>query len=323
MGAAGIAVGPTPPYGPIWNVWRQGRVIPFLGAGASCAGRPSGAAWDPRGSAFLPTGSELSCLLAQETGYPATELWERSDLAKVCSYYVDVSDRPNLRNRLRLILNRDYRPGPLHQLLAEIPVPQVIVVTNYDTLVEQAFDEAGKPYDLVVYPADSKEHANSILWRPHADPEPRFESPKKLYIDLSKTTVIFKMHGSITRATDKWDHFVITEEDYVEFLSRMTTNSAVPAFFYQYFRERSFLFLGYGLRDWNLRLVLKNMSNHFASRNQAAASGHDEPPKSWGIQRNPSDVERALWDRRNVKIFDCDLDDFAAKLRETRSVMGG
>jgi hypothetical protein len=33
----------------------------------------------------------------------------------------------------------------------------IIVSTNYDTLIEQAFQEAGKPYDLVVYPTDKPE----------------------------------------------------------------------------------------------------------------------------------------------------------------------
>jgi len=31
---------PEPPYGIIWNCWKAGKVIPFLGAGASFIGRP-------------------------------------------------------------------------------------------------------------------------------------------------------------------------------------------------------------------------------------------------------------------------------------------
>jgi hypothetical protein len=41
------------------------------------------------------------------------------------------------------LTGKRYKPGPLHRFLAEIPAPQVIVVTNYDTLVEQALIEAG------------------------------------------------------------------------------------------------------------------------------------------------------------------------------------
>jgi hypothetical protein len=60
----------------------------------------------------------------------------------------------------------------LHKLLASVPAPQVIVVTNYDTLVEQAFDLIRKPHDLVIHPADRKDIANSILWWPHGESEP-------------------------------------------------------------------------------------------------------------------------------------------------------
>ncbi len=59
-----------------------------------------------------------------------------------------MAGRRTLRERLREMLNHDYQPGPLHQFLAAIPAPQVIVVTNYDTLVEQAFRAAGKLFSL-------------------------------------------------------------------------------------------------------------------------------------------------------------------------------
>lgn len=324
MASAVSPVGASPPYGAIWNAWKEDRVVPFLGAGASCVGRSPGAIWDITHPTFLPSGADLSCQLAVEANFPATETWEKSDLSKVCSYYVDVSGRRNLRSRLRQILNRPYEPGPLHRFLAELPTPQVIVVTNYDTLVEQAFIDAGKPYDLVVYPADSRDKANSILWWPHGAPEPNFDKkPSNLDIDLATTTVIYKMHGSISPQTDKWDHFVITEEDYVEFLSRMTANGAVPALFYPYFRERSFLFLGYSLRDWNLRLVLRNLSQLNVRARSAARSQDDEEPRSWCIQLNPSNVEKALWGRRNVEIFNADLDSFAENIKQIRQTMGG
>jgi SIR2-like domain len=47
------------------------------------------------------------------------------------------------------------------------PDKMMIVTTNYDTLLEQAFLEAQKPYELVVYPADNEEYANGVLWWPH------------------------------------------------------------------------------------------------------------------------------------------------------------
>jgi hypothetical protein len=302
-----------PPYGIIFNLLKRGDVIPFLGAGASFVGRPADAVWNPAEPKFLPSGGELSRFLAEEAEFPADEAYERSDLAKVSSYYVDVAGRRTLRDRLREVLFHDYETGALHRFLAEVPSPLLIVVTNYDTLVEEAFNAAGKPFDVVVYPADRKDVANAVLWWPHGANEPKITPPNELFIDLATTTVIFKMHGSIRPASEEWDGFVITEEDYVEFLSRMTMNSAIPALFSAYFRDRSFLFLGYSLRDWNLRVVLKNLSKCFAWR----GSGPDEDPvPSWAIQRQPTELEVKLWKKRNVNIFDVTIEEFVARMRE-------
>jgi hypothetical protein len=299
-----------PPYGIIWNRLKQGRVIPFLGAGASFVERPVGALWEPKHPTFLPSGLELAQLLANEAEFPSVDPRDREDLAKVCSYYADISGRSTLRERLREVLNHDYLSGPLHALLASVQAHQVIVTTNYDTLIEQAFKAENRPYDLVIYPADRKDIANAVIWWPHGSAQPVIKAPNELDVDLTQTTVIFKMHGTIYQETAEWDNFVITEEDYVEFLSRMTSNAAIPSLFIPYFRERSFLFLGYGLRDWNLRVVLRNLSKSFSKR------ADDELP-SWAIQYKPSDLERALWEKRGVKIFDISLDDFVRRMHAT------
>jgi len=298
------------PYEIIWGAWKRGDVVPFLGAGASIVNRPLGVKFNPRDPKFLPSGWDLSSYLATASSFPAKEDWEIADLAKVCSYFVEVSsDREDLRQRLRELLNRPYEPGPLHRFIASIPGPQVIVVTNYDTLVEQAFLAAARPYDLVVYPADRSDFANSLLWWSHGATEPTPVEANKLDIDLTKTTVIYKMHGTISPHGEEWDNFVITEEDYVEFLSRMTTSAAVPSSFIEHFRKRRFLFLGYSLRDWNLRVVLNSLKRR-------------SPTRSWSVQLNPSTLEEALWEKKNVNIYNLTLDNFTAMIEETRQRLG-
>jgi hypothetical protein len=299
-----------PPYRAIWRLWKQGRVVPFLGAGASFVNRPPAAQWNPANPTFLPSASDLSCSLADEAEFPSNDRLERENLARVSSYYADIVGRPSLRQRLRDMLNHDYVCGPLHRLVASVPVPQVIVVTNYDVLVERAFREAGKPYDLVIFPADIKDAGNSVLWWPHGAQAPKKQNPKTLYIDLDKTNVIYKMHGTLMGDTAQWDNFVITEEDYVDFLAKMTVNAAVPSLFYPHFRKRSFLFLGYSLRDWNFRVVLRNLAA------TPRRTENDEVLPSWAIQRKPSEVDRRLWSKRNVHIFDMDIAQFVEKMHE-------
>ena len=302
-----------PPFGDIWDGLRDGRVIPFLGAGASMVHRPPSAGWVPSEGTFLPSGGELARYLAERSNFPSKETRDLDDLAKVSSYTADVSGRPLLRQRLRAALSGNYQCGALHRFLAAIPAHMLIVVTNYDTLLEDAFREAGKPFDLVVYAADRPSIANSLLWWENGADTPVTVEANQFDLNLSKGSVIYKMHGTVWPAGQQWDNFVITEEDYVEFLSRMTTNSssAVPAQFYQHSRNRSFLFLGYSLRDWNLRVVLRNLR-----RAMVGGGDNADTIPSWAIQREPSALEQRLWGRRNVDIFDMDIETFVERLQE-------
>lgn len=104
---------------------------------------------------------------------------------------------------------------------------------------------------------------------------------------------------TVAAETERWDSFVITEEDYIRFLSRM--NNAVPAAFREYFSSRAFLFLGYSLRDWNMRVLLKEVSVSEIT--------------SWAILYQPSAFERTLWERRKVRMYDLKLEEFVAKIR--------
>jgi len=249
------------------------------------------------------------------------ELRELDGLARVASYYQESSDRPSLRTRLRMVFDKEYQPGQVHQFLADLKIPLLIVTTNYDDLIERAFDskEPPKPYHLVVHPTDHKDLAASVLWWKPGANEPKNYPPAKLPLSLTDTTIIYKMHGSVDRQAKKWDSFVITEEDYVDFLSRMTGQTAIPARFMFEFCMRRFLFLGYGLQDWNLRVMLKNLKTVLA-RAPASGDTSDVMPsdelRSWAIQYQPSELEQMLWRARKVNIYDMDIDAFVARMRE-------
>lgn len=305
-----------PPYGDIILGLKAGRVIPFLGAGASLTPRTGPVEpWTPQ-SPYLPSGGDLARYLATMSSFPGIGPQERDDLARVASYSADISGRPHLRWHLRQALNRTFHHRRLHQFIAEVPAHLLCVVTNYDTLLEQAFREAGKPFDLVIYPADRRDNLNSLLYVEHGSVKPRYVEANALDLNLDKRSVIYKMHGTVWPEDETLDNFVITEEDYIEFLSRMTSNasSAVPVQFYQYSRSRSFLFLGYSLRDWNLRVVLRNLRRQLTSSSGAVLD--DDQVPSWAIQRQPSALEQRLWGRRRVEIFDMDLDAFINRLVE-------
>ncbi len=304
-----------PPYGVISDLLRQGQVVPLLGAGVNFGTRPHGATYREKDPEFLPSGAELSHVLARDCSFPSTDGNDLSDLAKVASYFEETTGRKVLRGWLRQVFHRDYQPCAIHTYLAEIDKPLLIVTTNYDDLMERALDEAGRPYDLVVYPTDRKDVEGSILWRPHGADQPEAVTHNKFHIDLERTTVVYKMHGTVDRSPIAGDSYVITEDDYVDFLSRMTRQGqgAVPAIFIKHFRTRHFLFMGYGLRDWNLRVVLKNLKRPTPA---SAGGSRDEDMVSWAIQYGPSALERELWQSRKVKIYDVEINQFVKRLKE-------
>jgi hypothetical protein len=308
-----------PPYGEIVDLLKSSQVVPFLGAGVNFGMRQSpGDKWDEKCGGFLPSGAELSRFLASKANFPSRDERDLSDLAKVASYFVETSARSRLRQRLRDVFDHDFKPCDIHCFLAEVPAPLLIVTTNYDDMIERAFAKAGKPYDLVVHPTDRKDIEASVLWWRHGAKEPETVEPNKLYIDLNNTTVIYKMHGTIDRLLKQWDSYVITEEDYVDFLTRMTGQTAVPAQFMRYFRSRHFLFLGYGLNDWNMRVVLNNLRSVLPWRASGGSEANDpaeEDLRSWAIQFHPSDLEVELWGARKVRIYDVDIGEFVKRLR--------
>ena len=302
-----------PPYEVILDRLRQGKVVPFVGAGASIVGRPEGTAWSSE-SEFPPRGAELSSLLARKAVFASisADPLDHGDLLKVAAYYEQASGREALRDELHAVLARPYRPGPLHALLAATEGLRLIVTTNYDTLLERAFRDANRPFDLVIYPKDSDETGAGILhWAAGAE-SPGTISPEELQVDLEQTTVIFKMHGTIddrSAPKPRYDNFVITEDDYIDFLSRMTSGTAVPKSFLRHFRGRSFLFLGYSLADWNMRVVLRNLGREFEAQSQRGGA-----LKHWAIQDHPSAVEQWLWASRGVNVYDQRIETFVGKL---------
>ena len=309
-----------PPYGEILDLLETGQVIPFLGAGVNFGMRTTGAKWDDKAPAFLPSGAELSKFLASKSNFPSADERDRSDLAKVASYFAETSARSRLRQRLHEVFDRDFEPCGIHSYLASLDKPQLIVTTNYDDLTEQAFIRAGKPYDLVIHPTDRKDIGASVLWWRYQAKAPETVAPNKLFIELDKTTVIYKMHGTVDRQLKQWDSYVITEEDYVDFLSRMMGQTAVPAQFMRHFRTRHFLFMGYGLNDWNLRVVLNNLRSVLPGANEQPGEAEEEEDlRSWAIQFSPSDLEVELWSARKVRIYNVDINEFVKRMQEANN----
>jgi hypothetical protein len=296
-----------PPYPEIYEELMKGQVIPFLGAGAPLYARnPTKTPWMRRKQgqeeiSYLPTARELADYLADRTQLPDSE---KGELTKMAQYFEMVRGPQPLRQRLRQIFSYEQPPTPLHEFLADVPAPLLIVTTNYDDLMERAYAARDKPCDVVVHVTNDQEN---VLWIPHEGGGPRTLLAQDVDIDLDKVSVVYKIHGAIDRRDGEVGEYVITEDDYTQFLTRMTRKSVIPDIFAEPFQSRPFLFLGYGLYDWNLRVILNRIQEFRAYPRF----------RSWAIETLAKPVERKLWEARGVDVYDgLTLEQFLTELRK-------
>ncbi len=301
-------------YKTVMKALSDGRVVPFLGAGANLCGRPNGALWQTQH--YLPSGGELAEYLAGDFDYPSPD---KQDLLRVAQYVAVMSGVGPLYEHLRTLFNTDYTPTALHQLLAMLPpllrangYPRtclLIVTTNYDDLMERTFKSVGEPFDVVTYVADGDQRGKFVHW-PHGD-TPRVISSPNDYADLPiempscnlKRSIILKLHGAVNRANADNDSYVITEDHYIDYLARKDVSNPIPTYLTAKLRKSNFLFMGYSLRDWNLRVILQRL---WGEQQLSYAS--------WAIQSNPEALDQKFWSKRNVDIFNLRLEDYVAQL---------
>jgi hypothetical protein len=122
--------------------------------------------------------------------------------------------------------------------------------------------------------------------------------------DLGRRSVLLKIHGAVDRSDPEGDRFVITEDHYIDYLARESVARLIPAYLMARMRTSHFLFLGYGMRDWNLRVILRSI---WAEQTRRFTS--------WAIQRSGSEIDRRFWQRHQVEILDRSLEEWVDAMR--------
>ena len=233
-----------------------------------------------------------------------------SDLAEVAQQVLAAEGPKPLERALReLLLDDAVEPGPIHHALARLPALlretecesyPLLVTTTYDTALERAFERAGEPFDLAICIAAGK-HRGRFLHIPWYDAEDReiepiarpneyVEFPVDDLGDLSRP-IILKVHGGAVHDAPPGlqvpTGFVVTEDDYIGFLSESPVENLVPTQLLTKLRESHFLFLGYGVREWSLRVFLRRV-------------WHEGEPgaTSWAVQAGADELDDDFWRTR-------------------------
>ena len=266
-----------------------GRVVPVLG---------------------LDGATDLAAELASAFEYPS----ERPvDLARVSQYVATINGSGPLYDELHRRFEAATEPQAVHRFLAGLApllrargAPhQLIVSGRYDLALERAFEEAGEEVDVVTYVAAGPYRGKFWHRPPREEPRP-IDVPNTYATELSleRRTILLKLHGAVDPFPEReWESFVITEDDYIDYLGRSDVGAAVPVALAARLRRSHFLFLGYEMVDWNLRLVMHRVWGE-----------HPVAYRSWAVDPEPTALERAFWRRFDIDVVDVDPEEYVALL---------
>ena len=208
--------------GDLLNQVRDGRVVLFLGAGAS---RDS-ITTDGRN---CPTTTELGHLLSDEFlgGY-----LRDGQLSQIAEYAISESDLGRLQTFVRRIF-LPFLPTEGHKLLPKF-VWRGLATTNYDLLIETAYAEVR---DRLQEPRSLIEDRDRI--------DENLRDPRNV--------LLLKLHGCITRITNEKCPLILTPDQYLE---HRTGRSRLFNTLKEWGAEHPLVFLGHSIQDSDIRSIL-------------------------------------------------------------------
>lgn len=202
---------------------QKGNVVLFCGAGVSVS------------DGGIPSGGQLARELAIRAGLVDAQNLTLPDVAQ--AFELEIGHQSLIAFITERIEGAGRVPLRTHQLIATPPFKRIIT-TNWDTLLEEAFRQAGRPFLKIVRDEDVA------------------------YVDEGKITLI-KLHGCI----DQKDTIVVTGDDYYDVFARLPeTASLVRGFF----ATKTLLFLGYGLADEDFKRMYHEVERHLGKHKRRA-----------------------------------------------------
>ncbi|MEE9568113.1 MAG: SIR2 family protein [Candidatus Binatia bacterium] len=248
---------------------KEENCILFLGAGVHSP-PPKDSPWVYPEEHRPLLGQDLAKKLDAECHY-REEFPEESclDLQRVSLCFEEHLSRDELVDGLNRHLRDGKKPSPALMMLAGLPF-KIFVTTNYDRLLESALSKFEK--DPVTF-----------VYNPH--PDPNKPIPDMTKDPTVERPLLFKMHGDLNQR----DSIVITDEDYITFVQRMSDKEAlhpVPRTVRFRMQRWPMLFVGYSLRDYNFRLIFRTLRWNVDPANF---------PRSFSVDRSPDPLILQVW----------------------------
>ena len=297
-------------YSTVVRSMAEGRVVPLLGAGVNLASRPRGKAW--KQGQYLPNGYELAKYLAGIFYFPEeTDL----NLLRVSQYVVAKEGLGPLYDELRKLFNENYPATPVHEFFAKLPGK---LRKQGDAAVPGDPDHELRRRAGACFRRGRRAVRRDLVHRrPRAAGEVLAPAPRCGRAERDRPPERVRRAGDRRADRDpqdprrrrpanpERDSYVITEDHYIDYLTKTDIGQLIPAELLVKLTRSRFLFLGYSMQDWNLRVILHRIWG------QQPLSY-----KSWAIQRNPNEIEQELWEARGVDVFDIPLEKYVTELTE-------
>jgi len=248
------------------RLYRDGRVVPFIGAGVSMAVQ-----WKIDGAIKRgPSWGELVDRAAELIGADDAELLRmRGTELQILEYMrIKFDTMQPLINWLHASMqpkDDDLRASMLHSALASMSASRLFYTTNYDDFIERALRLFGQQVIAI-----SSEHDLS-----------------QLMADIQ----VVKFHGDF----NKPDTMVLSESDYER---RMRLTSPMDFKLRSDILGRALLFVGYSFRDANVAYLFRLITDYFGALPQSFAG-----KRAYIIYHNPSDFELQLFNARHIEVI--------------------
>ncbi len=307
-------------YKYISEMLRDGSVIPFLGSGVVLETLPDDS--EKVGGCFAepPLERDLAQRIAERAELPETE--RRRRLTMISEHYQTniIGARSLFYKQLKKLFPGELRPGHIHRFLAQQDKPMLVVTACYDTLLEQMFREKGQKFVVVTHIlyADDEGRVGKVVVQYSDRPDAaEICLSDELSIDLDEWWVFYKIQGTFDLflkgpgGKEEVDSIVISESDYVSFLSRLSDqHRATPTIFTRPFQQRMFLFMGYYMSDWNFRTVAHILREDEKIRKI----------KGYAVRKGATGFEQHYWNSENVQVIDLEVSEFVKGLAEEMKI---
>jgi hypothetical protein len=256
------------------QAYGDGRLIPFIGAGFSIPLK-------------LPSWGQLVASVADRLGFEPELFKLHGSFPQLAEYFAINARLEQLIYELTRVFDSDEarqlrRASATHQALARLDW-RTIYTTNYDSHIEGALQDAGKPHAVLASFED-------------------FQASRG-----PGACEVIKFHGTL----EQRDTVVFTESQYFQ---RMALESPPDQRLRADLLSNSFLFLGYSFSDANIRYIWYRM--HQLRLQSQPRAGKDRGRRCFFATHNAGPVQPDLLEQWNIDVIQLDPSDIGGSVAE-------